>query len=46
MEERFLVSWVVENGYPHYQVYDAETEQIVHCDENELDEIIMELMIA
>ncbi len=42
--ERFLISWVVENGYPHYKVYDKVTNQAVHCDESELNEIIWEMM--
>lgn len=30
MMERFLINWVVENGYPHYKVYDKVTNQAVH----------------
>ncbi len=44
MIERFLISWVVENGHPHYKVYDNVTGQTVHCDENELNETIWEMM--
>lgn len=44
MIERFLISWVIENGYPHYKVYDKATDQTVHCDENELNETIWELL--
>ncbi len=44
MIERFLINWIVENGYPHYKVYDKVTNQAVHCDEGELNEIIWEMM--
>lgn len=38
MTDRFLISWVMENGYQHYKVYNKVTVQIVHCDEGELNE--------
>ena len=44
MTERLVISWVVENGHPHYKIYDKVTEKEVHCDENELNEIIWELL--
>ena len=42
--ERFLINWVVENGHPHYKIYDKVTDQTVHCDEGELNETILELL--
>ncbi len=44
MTERFLINWVVVNGHPHYKVYDKVTDQEVHCDENELNETIWEML--
>lgn len=44
MLERFLINWVVENGRPHYKVYDRVTDQTIHCDEGELNETILELL--
>ncbi len=44
MIERFLISWIVENGHPHYKVYDRATDQTVYCDEGELNETILEMM--
>ncbi len=44
MTERFLINWVVENGYPHYKVYDKVTGREVHCDEGELNETIWEML--
>lgn len=44
MMERFLIKWVVENSHPHYKVYDKVTDRIVHCDEGELNETILEMM--
>ena len=44
MEARFLIGWVVENGHPHYKVYDKVTGLTVHCDENELNETIGEML--
>lgn len=44
MMERFVINWVVENGHPHYKVYDKMTNQTVHCDEGELNKIIQELL--
>ena len=44
MVERFTITTVVENGYPHYKVYDNLTDNEIHCDLNELNEIIWELL--
>ncbi len=46
MVERFLISWIVKNGHPHYKVYDKVTDQEVHCDEGELNEIIWKMLGA
>lgn len=44
MLKRFIISWVIENGFPHYKIHDRLTGQIVHCDENELNETIWEML--
>ena len=44
MSDRFMISWVVENGHPHYKVYDKLTDMEIHCDENELNETIWQLL--
>lgn len=44
MRERFSIERVVENGEPHYKVYDYEIDQTIHCDIKELNETIWELL--
>ena len=44
MVERFTITTVVENGYLHYKVYDNLTDNEIHCDMNELNETIWELL--
>lgn len=44
MIRRFKITRVVENGYPHYKIEDLVTEQIVHCDINELNETLLEMI--
>ena len=46
MVERFTITTVVENGYPHYKVYDNLTGNEIHCDLNELNETIWQLLEA
>ena len=41
---RFTINWVVENGYAHYKVHDNLTGKTIHCEENELNETIWELL--
>ena len=41
---RFTITTVVENGYPHYKVHDNLTGNEIHCDLNELNEIIWQLL--
>ena len=41
---RFTITTVVENGYPHYKVYDNLTDNEIHCDLNELNETIWQLL--
>ena len=41
---RFTITTIVENGYPHYKVYDNLTDNEIHCDLNELNETIWELL--
>ena len=41
---RFTITTVVENGYPHYKVYDNLTGNEINCDLNELNETIWELL--
>lgn len=43
MVDNFEIKVVVEHGYPHYKVIDTESGRIVHCDINELNEVIDEL---
>lgn len=44
MVKRFKIDTVVENGYPHYKIFDCETGMTVHCDLNELNETLYELI--
>ena len=44
MVERFTITTVVENGYPHYKVHDNLTDNEIHCDLNELNETIWQLL--
>ena len=44
MVERFIITTIVENGYPHYKVYDNLTGNEIHCDMNELNETIWQLL--
>ena len=41
---RFTITTVVENGYPHYKVHDNLTGNEIHCDLNELNETIWQLL--
>ena len=42
--ERFTITTIVENGYPHYKVHDNLTDNEIHCDLNELNETIWQLL--
>lgn len=44
MEKRFTISTVIENGYPHYKVFDCKTGRTVHCDLNELNNTLDEMI--
>ena len=44
MVERFTITTIVENGYPHYKIYDNLTDNEIHCDLNELNETIWQLL--
>ena len=44
MVERFTITTIVENGYPHYKVHDNLTDNEIHCDLNELNETIWQLL--
>ena len=44
MVERFTITTIVEHGYPHYKVYDNLTGNEIHCDLNELNETIWQLL--
>lgn len=46
MKKRFVVEVVVENGQPHYKVTDIISNQVIHCDCNELNAVIYELLNA
>ena len=41
---RFTITTIVENGYPHYKVHDNLTDNEIHCDLNELNETIWQLL--
>ena len=41
---RVIITTVVENGYPHYKVHDNLTGNEIHCDLNELNETIWQLL--
>ena len=41
---RFTITTIVENGYPHYKVHDNLTGNEIHCDLNELNETIWQLL--
>ena len=43
-KSRFTITTIVENGYPHYKIYDNLTDNEIHCDLNELNETIWELL--
>ena len=44
MVERFTITTIVEHGYPHYKVHDNLTGNEIHCDLNELNETIWQLL--
>ena len=44
MLERLTITTIVENGYQHYKVHDNLTGRTIHCDLNELNETIWELL--
>ena len=44
MIDRFTITTIVENGYPHYKVHDNLTGNEIHCDLNELNETIWKLL--
>ena len=41
---RFIITTIVENGYPHYKVHDNLTGNEIHCDMNKLNETIWQLL--
>ena len=43
-DRRFTITTIVENGYAHYKVYDNLTGNEIHCDLNELNETIWQLL--
>lgn len=44
MVGRFKVETIIENGAGHYKITDQKTGKIVHCDFNELNKTLYELM--
>lgn len=44
MVKRFKIDTVIENGQGHYQIVDQLTGNEIHCDFNELNETIYELL--
>ena len=43
-KSRFTITTIVENGYTHYKVHDNLTDNEIHCDLNELNETIWQLL--
>ena len=41
---RFIITTIVENGYPHYKVHDNLIGNQIHCDMNKLNETIWQLL--
>ena len=41
---RLTITTIMENGYQHYKVHDNLTGNEIHCDLNELNETIWELL--
>lgn len=46
MDDRFNIEVVATNGYAHYQIYDSLSGHTIHCDLDELDETIQELLVS
>ena len=44
MVKRFKIDMVIENGQGHYKIVDQLTGNEIHCDFNELNETIYELL--
>ena len=44
MNERLTITTIVKNGCPHYKVHDNLTGDEIHCDLNELNETIWQLL--
>lgn len=44
MKERFRIETVIENGWGHYKITDMYTGFVVHCDFNELNETLYEML--
>lgn len=44
MVKRFKIDTVIENGQGYYQIVDQLTGNKIHCDFNELNETIYELL--
>ena len=44
MIDGFDISVVVEHGCPHYKIVDMDTGNEIHCDTNELNKTIDELL--
>ena len=43
-KSRFTITTIVENGYPYYKIHDNLTDNEIHCDFNELNETIWQLL--
>lgn len=44
MNKRFVIETVIENGHGHYKVTDNFSGNIIHCEFNELNDTIYELL--
>lgn len=44
MHKRFVIETIIENGHGHYKVTDNISGNIIHCEFNELNDTIYELL--
>ena len=44
MHKRFVIETIIENGHGHYKVTDNISGNVIHCEFNELNDTIYELL--
>lgn len=42
--KKFVIDTVIQNEQLHYSVVDSQTGQIIHCELNELNDTLYEMM--